>query len=88
MRIVQIPIAYDVLKEIFITGWNGNGVKCIQGLPEGARLIRSFPDIVAGTCVLIFEHESFNEVPLGEYPPTLHCLFQKCVSDCACEATE
>ena len=58
----------DVCKENFDTG--GFRIKCVEGLPEDACLIGSYSYQESATGYLMFSHESFAEVPLGEIIPT------------------
>lgn len=38
-------------------------------LPQGARMVRWFPDPIGDCLCMIFEHESFDDVPDGEEIP-------------------
>jgi len=87
MRIVQIQITYDLLTEIFTEGWEAKA-RCIKGLPKGAKLVRTFNDTIGNYAVLTFEHPSFDEVPLGQYPPVIDCWYETVNSGCECGVTK
>ena len=51
-------------------------VKCVEGLPLGAKPRYSYMDVKVDYVVLVFEHESFEEVPLGATIPLMDCRFE------------
>jgi hypothetical protein len=86
-RQVRISIDFLMLTQL-LTGGNhtyarrGNRVAmwfpayCVEGLPPDAELVRSYTDEARGCGVLVFEHESFEPVDPGNYPPELTPVFQ------------
>jgi hypothetical protein len=71
---VLVWIDFKLLQELATVGWTCNA-RCIKGLPMGARLVRSFTDERRGVAALVFEHESFDEVRLGEELPVIDVWF-------------
>lgn len=55
---------------MFETGWSGDGIRCIDGLPEGTELwnVRLCGP---GQIEVIFSHPSFEPVCECEGPPFL-----------------
>lgn len=47
----------------------GNTFRFEMDLPQGSRMVRWFPDQVSDCLCMIFEHESFADVPDGEEIP-------------------
>jgi len=71
MRVKGVRVSQTILADIFTVGWKGEGVACVQGLPPGARLVRSY-HLVEQDCVeLVFEHADFEEVEPFALPPLL-----------------
>lgn len=66
----MVWISFPLLQEIMTEGWEGDA-RCSKGLPEGARLVRTFTDEAKGVACLVFEHESFEWVPLGYELPMI-----------------
>lgn len=48
----------------------------VLDLPEGARVDQVYLDHLRGAFGFVLEHESFEEVPEGVSPPTLHQKFK------------
>lgn len=76
MRLVHVRISHSFLLGMLTEGWHTEGVTCYQGLPEGARIIRSFTDDSIGCATLVVEHESFEEVPQWILPPVVEVWFK------------
>lgn len=64
-----------------MAGWFENGaeihVKCIEGVPEGARVTRLVLEPFGNLIVFVFEHESLPEVAEGELMPELVPIFRR-----------
>lgn len=69
-RYAIVQISFGLLQELVTVGWTCNA-KCSKGLPVGARLVRSYTDDRLGIGCLVFEHESFEPVKLGDEIPVL-----------------
>lgn len=52
-------------------------VRCVEGLPEGARLVAAEMDWFRDELRLLFEHESFDPVQPGTIPPLAHPRFER-----------
>ena len=74
-RCVVVLIVPTLIQMILTKGWrcgaDGDIVECVEGLPDGARYVRGFYDAEKGLVGLVFEHESFKEVPWGGAMPEI-----------------
>jgi len=50
---------------------------CDIGLPEGAELIGSYHDGNRRTVVLVYHHESFDDVPIGADTPIRDVVYKQ-----------
>lgn len=68
-QIVAVPVHFDLLFEMMKQGYkighDGTWIECTKGLPENAVCVGSFTDESSHTATLLFQHESFEPVPLG-----------------------
>jgi hypothetical protein len=58
------------------TGWSGN-IECVEGVPPGARFVRSYTSNDMSSSMLVFEHESFDNVKNGHEIPLLFPMMRK-----------
>lgn len=77
MRVKALYVTYSLLADMFTVGWKGDGVECVKGLPEGARLVQSYDMPEVGCAVLVFEHPDFEDVQPFELPPKLDVVHRK-----------
>ena len=74
-RLRRVPISVELLQVWMTQGWeigHKSKVVCEKGLPEGAQFVRSQPGRMQTDVVdLIFQHESFEDLPEGGDPPHL-----------------
>jgi hypothetical protein len=62
-------------------GYKSDGLECTEGLPEGAEFVRVVSDSGAcghakyGDAIMVFQHESFDDVPLGGTIPNIPVTF-------------
>jgi len=62
--------------QTFITRGAMSHVKCVEGLPLGAKARYSYMDVKYDYVVLVYEHESFDEVKLGDTIPLMTAKFE------------
>lgn len=76
-KLRRVAISPVILVEMFTTGWNGDGVRCLNGLPDGC-FVRSFGyDHTTDTYWLTVEHHSFDLVKEGNIIPLFYPVFTK-----------
>lgn len=78
-RLIAVPVSVDFLTEMVTLGWQTRVdciTTCIRGLPIGATFVSSFFDNARFIAYLVFQHESFDEVPPGTMIPELWPLFE------------
>jgi len=77
-RVVQVRVSLALLQALLTQGWGGYGpydgatsdVRCIEGLPADACLVRAAVDEGTRELVLVVVHPSFARVPPGApFPP-------------------
>ncbi len=77
-RVVQVRVSLALLQALLTQGWGGYGssdgatsdVRCIEGLPADACLVRAAVDEGTRELVLVVVHPSFARVPPGTpFPP-------------------
>lgn len=73
----SVAISPELFQDMITTGWQGDGVACIDGLPEGARIIYFGHDLPRDLYYFIVEHESFDLVPPFEQLPMMHITYSK-----------
>ena len=77
-RVRQTRISVDLLAKMLTPGKWTDHVRCVSGLPEGARLLDAWVDHTAANLVLLWEHESFPR-PTGSavesLDPSLRTFF-------------
>jgi hypothetical protein len=72
-RCKVVPLDTELIADLLRPGRNGLTVTLDDGLvPEDARLERVWYEIQMDCFMVVFSHPSWDEVPLGEHPPTLH----------------
>ena len=80
-RYVAVEIAseclFQLLTQRFISDFDSS-LECIEGLPPGAKFVRSFQDPwrYPRTVVFVFEHDSFEIVPDGQMIPYKTIVFR------------
>jgi hypothetical protein len=79
-RIVRVSLHSDLLAQMVIKGWavgRPERLECVEGLPDGSKLVSSAYDVLRACCVLYFEHESFAPVPHGVEIPEVSVQYRK-----------
>ena len=79
-RIKEVWVTQSLFQIIMTEGWQmgkNASIRCIEGLPEGAELINSYYDGRHRTAVLVFYHESFEDIPLGGVAPVVDIAWQE-----------
>lgn len=74
---VRVVISAEIFTEILTTGWSGDGVQCVEGLPEGADFINMDYDPVSDSFSLIFQHESFPPTEEAQMLPALPIMYER-----------
>ena len=78
-RIRGVEVSRDLWQDITTKGWHtqpGAVLVCKEGLPEGAELVNSFYDGHRRTAVLVFHHESFDDVTQGAEIPMQEVVYK------------
>ena len=78
-RLVRVLVSDVLLVEMMTDGWStdpGVVIRCIKGLPPGARFVGVSHGDDLKTAAFLFEHESFAEVRSGQ-PPILSVEFSR-----------
>lgn len=73
----SVVINPELFCEMITTGWCGDGIECIDGLPEGAKIIRFGHDLPRDLYYFIVEHESFDLIPPFEQLPLMWITYSK-----------
>ena len=83
-RLARVEISADLLQEIMTKGWKvglhsqTELVTCIKGLPEGAIFKGGRYNFeTAPVFELLFEHESFDDIPTGYPIPVMRVEFRQ-----------
>ena len=78
-RLVVVEVASPLFFEMITKGFYDVGTRCIKGLPQGARFVRSFDDPIRypKTIFFVFQHESFDIVPDGLMIPRIAIEFSR-----------
>ena len=73
-KIVKVPVTIDLIIEMMTEGWTTEpyALKCISGLPKGAKFIGATHDPLTCNVFFFFEHESFDLVHYSEIPPRVY----------------
>lgn len=67
---VRVKIGGYFIARLLEEGYLAPSWQIVAGLPPNARYVRCYDDPqVVGTMVLVFEHESFPQVPHGNVIP-------------------
>lgn len=79
---IGVVISGELFSEICRTGWkipsdDTVSIRCIQGVPPDAKRIRSFYDSENDKFILIFEHQSFQDIEQGNRIPEIKVVFQR-----------
>ena len=71
-RLARVDISHGLLTHLLTSGYIsdfGEKIRCSDGLPEGAKMVRSYD---SGQYVtLVYEHNTFDLVKYGEEIPPL-----------------
>lgn len=73
---VYVEITIESLTDHIRQGAEFSAAKCIKGIPADARFFRAIPTKF-DSIVLIFEHESFDEVRVGSPIPLFELEFEE-----------
>lgn len=76
-RVKAIAIACPLLEQLLRGGWSGDELTVTGSVPEDARLIGAYTEPGHRTSYLVFEHPSFDEVPIGEKIPSVFPTFHR-----------
>jgi len=73
-RIKIVKITEPLFRQMLTEG-NEIHAKVIEGLPEGAELVKTHYD-QRGNLVLTYHHEDWEDVPFGAYAPEVGVLLE------------
>ena len=74
---LRVAISTDLFVEILTTGWSGDGVQCVEGLPKGAEFVNMGYDPMSDTFPLVFQHESFPPTEPGQMLPIMLIMYRR-----------
>lgn len=77
LKLVCVPVSFDLITEMVTRGYKTNGLETIEGVPPGAVCLGSFSDDNRHEACLVFEHDSFGVVPMGDFIPTIRIVIRK-----------
>jgi len=83
-RIRGVEVSRHLWQEMTTEGWHTDPdhvTACVEGLPEGAELVNSFYDGHRRSAVLIFHHESFDDVVEGMALPMQEVVYERVERD-------
>ena len=70
-KLVAVAISFPLLIEMMRQGYHAEyGIKCTDGVPPDATFVGSFTEGRTQTAYFIFQHDSFEPVPVGHELPT------------------
>lgn len=74
----MVPISYHLIDDMVRVGWKVEyGITCECGIPKDAVLVGSFTGEMEQTGFLVYEHESFDEVPIGVSIPMHRVIYHQ-----------
>lgn len=85
-RVVQVDLSSELLTSLLTVGDQANtlvgvrverGLHCVEGLPEGSRLVAVRMARGGASVELLFAHDSFEEVPDDQPAPRLVCRYER-----------
>jgi hypothetical protein len=87
MRLKCVEVSRELIEQFLTTGRKERALEIVEGVPCGARLIAVQADpnpyerltrVEISTVRLVFEHESFPDVPVGSgaLPPALSVILR------------
>lgn len=79
-KVFTLP--HSFLEECFGVGLSFS----LVGLPEGAKVVGIETSLISRCFLVIVEHESFDEVPIGELAPHIHGALRVCETTAAIRA--
>ena len=79
LRQVMVPISIELLISLMYVNQEGipYGIRCIDGMPLKAKYVGSFTDNYSRCGFLVFEHESFEPVKVGQRLPIREVVLQR-----------
>ena len=80
-RLMRIALSLPIWEEMVVKGWKTEGMKCVEGLPEGAELVSSYYDGLKSTAYLIYHHPSFANLHEGAVIPIVDVAFKHAYSE-------
>jgi len=69
MRVKRVDTSDTLLQQWITQGNETPAMVCTEGLPEGAEFVSSGFELGLGIAYMVFRHDSFEDVPLGEDLP-------------------
>lgn len=75
LRRVIVRVGYAQLADHFTAGREGCYRRCVEGLPEGSRIVGVQDDPARRVVTLVVEHPAFSTQPEGLTPPSFHPYF-------------
>ena len=78
-RLARVRISQELWQDWMTEGYKSGGFKCDKGLPEGAEFLYFARDDRAnyGDLSMVFQHESFDNVELGNMIPEIDVWFTR-----------
>lgn len=84
-----VPVSMELMTEMYTAGWESGNIRCISGLPAGARFVGAAVEpLPRGVVHLVFEHESFVVSWPSQRLPEVKVVFEKPPRDDAPSAEE
>lgn len=75
-RLAMVEVSNHFIIEMMTKGFEVVGLKCIEGIPDGAVYSHSFTDEYKACTYFVFQHESFKEVERGAVIPIIDVALQ------------
>ena len=77
---IAVPVSFHLIFDMMTTGYKfSKDFVCLDGLPPGAKFVKSFFDHwrYPNTVIFVFEHESFAPVKEGDLIPIKAITFSE-----------
>ena len=74
---VCVPVSYDFLVSMMMRGNKITSAETIEGVPSNAIYKGSFYDKIKLEAYLVFEHDSFQKLKIGDFIPTMRVVIRK-----------
>jgi len=75
-RYKYIMLPFPLLTQMVMQGWKSSEIQTIQGVPPGAKLIKTQYENYSGNGMMIFEHPSFPDIGSTGWPEKINLEFE------------